>query len=314
MFERNFRQRAFILFVVFVITGCGDNREAGLQLANKGEETSKSLEGFYTKLHQYKADEAELEAFDLGTRDTAIQLANLQKRIQQLQALDSRIRLARTMKAAYASLKDLSEYNARAEIKESAGKLMEGFGELVPFPGEAAPSTIFGTLMGELAAVQQSGDIRDGAKALRSALAVTIKLYDVEHPDVSASEVKRDPGEELGRKSFDIKSDSVYDVIVEERYKNLWDAVDKLAKSGALENATFMPDAIQPLMVQLRAPSEAEERKRIIKGFRSVSAVRLFRAYQEDLDEIDLQRTKLANLLKSHDELFERHNREGGLR
>lgn len=301
-----FITRLFLLLLVLVFTGCGDQREEGLQLARSGEATAQSLEKFYTKLYQYKADEIELEAFDLGTRDTAMGMGNLTRRVEILRAINSRIELAQTMKASYASLKDLSEYNARAEVKEAAGNLLDSFDGLIPFPGAKAPKTLFGGLLGELAAAQQSGDIRDGAVAIRSALEVTLKIYSAEHPDVDASMVSFAEDANFSKDSFDIKSNSLYDTIIEERYKNLWDAITKLAKSGALENATFNPEATRPLLIEIGSPTTPDGKERVINGFKAVSGVRLFRAYRADLDEADLQKAKLTNLLKRHDELFKR--------
>lgn len=162
------------------LTGCG-NRKAGEELAKAGIAAADTLATYYDSLVQDTVDIWEMEAFLASIRGVSFDEKAQEALQDQIEALQHRARLARTLAGTYSALKSLSSYDASGEVKGAAAKLAE---EVKAIPvlskSNVNPSDIIGSLAGDIAAWQQSKDIRKGAKLISDTLGKLKQLYDKE--------------------------------------------------------------------------------------------------------------------------------------
>lgn len=186
------------LFLVLIsLNGCG-NQKAGEELVKAGIATGNTLANYYDSLVQDTVDIWEMEAFLSSIRndtDTTIVTFNesQQKLLQdQIEALQHRARLARRLVSVYNALKELSSYDASGEVKGAAENLAkEVQGIPVLQNSKVVPSSIIGSLAGDIASWQQSKDIKKGAKLILDTLKKLKELYDSETKAYKSIAVER---------------------------------------------------------------------------------------------------------------------------
>ncbi len=172
-----------LIFVLVTISGCAD-QATGVKLADAGSMTANTLADFYKSLILDRLDTLEIAVFtnalDGGTIDETRRLQELAFR--EVAALQHREQLAHQMTSTYDALKNLSSYDASGEVKQAVQNLV---GQLMKTPalrGPVDPSSLFGSLAGEVAAWQQSRDIRKGIELLLSNLEKFAVLFEREKP------------------------------------------------------------------------------------------------------------------------------------
>ncbi len=180
------RYRARFVFAVCLslallsLNGCGDQK-AGEELAKAGIAAGNTLANYYDSLVQDTVDIWEMEAFLDSIRGVSFD-ENQQKPLQdQIEALQHRARLARRLVSTYNALKELSSYDASVEVKGAAEKLAQEVQGIPSLPNSSVnPSSIIGSLAGDIAAWQQSKDIKKGSKLILDTLKKLKELYDRE--------------------------------------------------------------------------------------------------------------------------------------
>ncbi|HEY5523226.1 MAG TPA: hypothetical protein VIK21_08550 [Desulfuromonadaceae bacterium] len=171
---------ACLFLALFSLNGCEDQK-TGNELSTAGIAAGTTLGNYYDSLIQDTVDIWEMEAFSSSTREASFN-EDQQKVLQsQIEALQHRARLARRLISVYNALKQLSSYDASGEVKGAAEKLaQEVQGIPVLHNSNVVPSSIIGSLSSDIAAWQQSKNIKKGSKLILDTLKKLKDLYDRE--------------------------------------------------------------------------------------------------------------------------------------
>jgi hypothetical protein len=166
-----------LAFCIVGMTSC-DDRATGEELAKAGMSAANNLANYYESLAQDTLDTWEMEAFLSSLRQVSFDATQQKPLQEQIDALKSRARLARALASTYGALQQLSSYDASAEMKGAAEKLAQEVKAIPVLPKSTVdPSSLFGSLAGDIAAWRQSGDIRKGSKLLLEADENILKLF-----------------------------------------------------------------------------------------------------------------------------------------
>lgn len=181
-------QPALLLLILLLLVwfpGCARNQAGGQSLATTGAAAADTLAEYYDGLIQDTLDVWDLEAFIAALRQASF-TEDQQKKLQvQVTALGQRAAMARRLAAVYASLGQLSTYDASGEVQKAAKDLSQSIVKLTPIStaqGSPDPSDIFGAIAGDLAAWQQSREIEKNAARLGRATKRVAALFDAELP------------------------------------------------------------------------------------------------------------------------------------
>ena len=195
---------AFILALLLSLSaGCGDRSEAE-KLAKSGVVTANNLADYYDSLARDTLDIWEMQAFYdalpadslTAAQSKQLQMSAAQESLLQLRisALNRRARLARRLASSYNALLQLASYNASADL-EGAAKGLGGElrGDFPSMPGSSlVASSFFGTIIGDLAGLEQS---RDSKKITRVLLDAVTKLKGMfEKEEEAYKSIERDRG------------------------------------------------------------------------------------------------------------------------
>lgn len=182
--------QAYVYLLIGIIAvslaGCRDkNNAAAVRLSQTGVQTADNLTTYYDCLAEdavccwqmttlcYSvegAEDWEYEANNKNYRDI-------------IHSLRARAHLARSISSAYKALNDLASYDAPGEMSEAAKGLGEAIGSIAPISDSGIlPAQLFAAAGSELAAAQQSRDIKRGTRALSSIVNTTAYLFEKEKP------------------------------------------------------------------------------------------------------------------------------------
>lgn len=190
-----------LLIASFANTSC-DNRKEALQLADDGLDASSALVTYYQSLindtevmtelyvYQFQQFERQRVAGRARARTKKLTCADLiagkivpgeegamfgetdQLMAQcRIDALNTRVKMAKRLKGLYQALKKFASYNAGAEVEAAAKGLGGALNNLPSMPGSnVIPTTIVGGVARDLADWQQSRKINQHAKTIQATL------------------------------------------------------------------------------------------------------------------------------------------------
>jgi hypothetical protein len=264
-----------------VFTGCGKQAE-GRELAETGQKAAGTLSAMYQQLAKDANEIWELEAFNAGMHGGTMEGAeklfsqNAQKRLSdQINALNSRARMAARLADTYSSLKKLAAFDASAEVKGSAVNLA-GSLNLPDIPGSpVSTSGIAGQLGKEIVNWQQSRKLKDGSRLLLKSVQGITEIYQKEMA------VYRSFPNERKNKLASILDDLIKQKLVIP-YPLLQQVPDSLGLSWT--DPKKLPDSINPLLT----------------AFSLVGQARLQNQVFESEEAIDAVSSALSNLAKAH--------------
>lgn len=193
---------SLLLIIPLATTSC-DNRDQALQLADEGLDGSTALVTYYqsliedteimTGLYVYKFQVFERPRVAGGGRTKASHKLTCADLIKgnivpgeetamfgetdrlilqcRIDALNTRVKMAKRLKGLYQALKKFASYNAGAEVETAAKGLGTALNNLPGMPGSnTIPTTIVGGVARDLANWQQSRRINQHAKTIQAAL------------------------------------------------------------------------------------------------------------------------------------------------
>jgi hypothetical protein len=173
----------FIVFIAIALMGliCCTDIKSGEELAKAGFAAGNTLASYFDSLAQDVVDIWEMEAFIDSIRGISF-TEEAQKMLQeQINALQHRAQLARSLADTYKALQDLSSYDASGEVKIATETLTKEVQEMPMLPkSNVDPSSILGSVAGDIAAWQQARDIKEGSKLILDLLRKFKQLYDSE--------------------------------------------------------------------------------------------------------------------------------------
>ena len=193
---------SLLVFASFANTSC-DNRQDALALADSGLDGATALVNYYqsliedtdvmTGLYVYKFQVfdrprvagrnrvivtrkltcADLIKGEIAAGDETAMFGETDRLILKcrLDALNTRVKMAKRLKGLYQALKKFSSYDAGAEVETAAKGLGNALNTLPGMPGSnVIPTTIVGGVARDLADWQQSRKINQHAKTIQAAL------------------------------------------------------------------------------------------------------------------------------------------------
>src|SRR5688572_3776880 len=179
--NRVLRQVCRYLLAVTVISAAllsssCSKRDEGLALAETGQKASATLSNMYQTLAKDANDTWELEAFNSALRGIPLTPAAQKSLSAQINALNTRARMAARLSETYGSLKKLASFDASAEVKGSATNLAASL-NLPDIPEGPPTSKIAGSLATEIVNWQQSGKLKDGSRLLLKSVQGITDIY-----------------------------------------------------------------------------------------------------------------------------------------
>lgn len=264
-----------VLLISTLTTGC-NNREEGKKLADAGITASERIAEYYDSLTQDLVDTMELESFRDGISGGGIFSDTAKKKLEdQITAIQARARLARGLGKTYSSLKDLTEYNAGAEVKESATNLADAIKGLPIIPGSAViPSAIIGEISSDIADWKQSKDIRRGAELL---LLTLVKIKELMEKETSA-----------------------YKSISEERYNKASATIERLIQKEMVTSLPLLRKVPESLSLRLIDDGKPVKDQITQKGLIEVAKIRFYRQSLASANAADSEVSTLDSLIESH--------------
>ncbi|HEY3132895.1 MAG TPA: hypothetical protein VGL91_25815 [Acidobacteriota bacterium] len=288
-FSKNPLWRDTVAFVFALLlslsAGCGDRSEAE-KLAKSGVVTANNLADYYDSLARDTLDIWEMQAFYdalpadglTAAQSRQLQMSTAQESLLQLRisALNRRARLARRLASSYSALLQLSSYNVSAEVKGAATGLGEELKVDFPsMPGSSlVASSLFGNIIGDLARLEQSRDIKKVAKVLLDAVTKLKAMF--ENEEEAYQSIERDRGSLFN---------DVTKYLIEHKLVIAWPLARKVPDSLGLEWAS---------------PSTPVEDPRTIAALIQVAKVRTLRLAMLSSAAAGSTEQSLASLLDGH--------------
>lgn len=168
-----------LLLVASMLTapGCGDQAGAA-ELASAGSTTANALASYYASLAQDTIDSWEMQAFYGSIQGIPFD-QNSQKLYQdRIDALNHRAQMATDLGSLYGALSQLSSYDASGQVTDAAERLSTQLTSIPAISGSGVnPTSLVGSVAGDLAAWKQSKDARKGSRIIVETLEKIEKLF-----------------------------------------------------------------------------------------------------------------------------------------
>lgn len=201
---RSHRAVVSLLVTLCLLLQAGCDRKAAVDLATLGMETGQTLTSYYESLAKDTNDTWDMEnlfiallrhpsqnqdtnsARNASASEPAFDNDDIKLLKDRLNALNSRIAMAKQMTAMYSALKDYSSYDSGARIEAATTKLSNTLFGLVPLPAGINPATIVGAVAGDLARWNQQKKIEELTKISQELITRLDELFKKEAPAYTA--------------------------------------------------------------------------------------------------------------------------------
>jgi hypothetical protein len=276
-----------IALLVVGLAGCGkETQTTGQAVAKAGVATANNLADYYASLSQDSQDTWEMEAFGIALPgvppsgdNTTIQQTIGERYKKRIAALDARARMAHGLAQAYDALLRLSSANVSADVEAAGKNLGDELNKLPQLEKGPLPSTIIGSVAGDLMQLKQSQDIRKEGRRLLNLLTALDKLFVREMEAYKA--VEGDRGEQIKALTKDLIK-------------------KKHIVAGPL--ITKVPEA---LGLSLADPGKAENDEALQDAFIQVANIRVERLARASAGAADSTHQSLLVLLDTHKKLVD---------